>query len=236
VEETMSYFREHLTTGFEFSGEPAREVIWEYPLLALREAITNAVIHRDYLDTAHTQVRWYDNHLIALNPGELLPPLSPETLKQEHLSRLRNRKIAEMFFYAGWIEQWGSGTLKIVRECVEKGLPEPEFAQTQGALWLTFRKDIFTEEYLRSFGLNDRQIKVVLYVKEKGRIMNAEYQKLCGISKRTASNDLSNLETTGILERVGTTGRGTYYQLKEQKRGKTGNKGAKNGQNKLLTP
>jgi ATP-dependent DNA helicase RecG len=67
VEGTMGYFREHLQTRFEFVGEPARKVIWEYPLEALREAITNAVCHREHLDTGHTQVRWYDEHLLFLD-------------------------------------------------------------------------------------------------------------------------------------------------------------------------
>ena len=142
----------------------------------------------------------------------------------------RNRKIAEMFFYMGWIEQWGRGIQKIVDECTAAGLPEPEFEERTGGLWLTFRQDILTEEHLRSLGLTERQIKAVLWVKEKGRITNAEYQKVCQVSKRTASDDLSQLEVKGLLERVGTTGKGTHYRLKEQERGETGNKGATKGQ------
>ncbi len=127
VEGTLGYFREHLTTRFEFAGEAAREVIWEYPLEALREAITNAVCHRDYLDTAHRQVRWYDDRVLFINSGGILPPLRLEELKREHTSNPRNRKIAEMFFYAGLIERWGSGIAKIVNECAAAGLPEPDF-------------------------------------------------------------------------------------------------------------
>ena len=72
---------------------------------------------------------------------------------------------------------------------------------------------------------------MVLYVKEKGRITNAEYQQLCTVSKRTASDGLSELEAKGLLERVGTTGKGTYYRLKGEEKGRKGqqrgNKGAK---------
>ena len=123
VEGTMLYFREHLQTRFEFTGEIAREVIWEYPLEALREAITNAVCHRDYLETPHVQVRWYDDQLTFLNPGGLPPPLRLQELKREHPSIPRNRLIAEMFFYIGWIERWGRGIQKMLDECAAAGLP-----------------------------------------------------------------------------------------------------------------
>jgi len=230
VDGVMGYFREHLQTRFEFTGEIAREVIWEYPLEALREAITNAACHRDYLENMHTQVRWFDDQVVFFNAGGLPEPLRLEDLKKPHPSVPRNRKIAEMFFYMGWIEQWGRGIQKIINECMAAGLPEPEFEERTGGLWVTFRKDILTEEYLRSLGLNERQIKAVLWVKEKGHITNAEYQKVCQVSKRTASDDLSQLEVKGLLERVGTTGKGTHYRLKEQERGETGNKGATKGQ------
>jgi ATP-dependent DNA helicase RecG len=210
----MGYFREHLQTRFEFTGEPAREVFWEYPLEALREAITNAVCHRDYLEVPHIQVRWYDDRLTFFNPGGLPPPLRLEDLKREHPSNPRNRLIAEMFFYLGWIERWGGGIQKMLNECAAAGLPEPEFEEAQGALWLTFRKDLLTDEHLRSLGLTERQIKAVRWVKERSRITNAEYQQLFQVSKRTASDDLSLLETKGLLERVGKRGKGTYYHLK----------------------
>lgn len=79
-------------------------------------------------------------------------------------------------------------------------------------------------------GLNERQIKAMLYAKEKARITNLEYQRLCQISKRTASYELGVLETKGLLERVGTRGKGTYYQLRMQQKGEMGNKWATNGQ------
>jgi len=217
VEETMRYFREHLQTRYEFTGEPAREVIWEYPLEALREAVINAVIHRDYLDSGHIQVRWYDDHLIILSPGTLPPPMTLEDLKRPHRSALRNRLIAEMFYYIGWIERWGTGIQKILDECQKAGLPEPEWKEDQGAIWLTFRKDIWTEDYLRSLGLNERQVRAVMCVKEKGRITNHEYQQLNKVSKATATRDLSDLVSRRLLCMEGSGKRGLYYVLAEPK-------------------
>ncbi len=161
IEGAMTYFRERLQTRYEFRGEPAREVIWEYPLEALREAMVNAVCHRDYLDPAHLQVRWFDDRIVVVNPGGLVPPLRPEDLRGPHPSRPRNKRIAEALFDAGWIEQWGSGFEKMLRACGEAGLPEPEWEERAGAFWLSFRRDILTEDHLRTIGLNERQVRAV---------------------------------------------------------------------------
>jgi ATP-dependent DNA helicase RecG len=231
VENTIFYFREHLETRFEFEGEPARKVIWEYPLEALRGAVINAICHRDYLGTPHIQIRWYDDQVVLFNSGGLPPPLRLEDLKQSHPSIPRNRKIAEIFFYVGWIESWGGGIQKILDECASAGMPEPKFEERIGGLWLTFLKDILTEENLRSLGLNERQIKAVFYVKEKRRITNAEYQNLSQVSMRTATRELGELGRKGILEQAGKTGRGTFYVLKAPETRQTRQKDAINTPN-----
>ena len=88
-----------------------------------------------------------------------------------------------------------------------------DYYATSG-FWVVFRKDTFNEQSLKELGLNDRQIKAVLYVKEKGRITNSEYQALNSVSKRTATNDLSELvEQYKILNRFGVSVE-TYYELK----------------------
>ena len=77
------------------------------------------------------------------------------------------------------------------------------------------RKDYYTEERLKEIGLNERQIKAVTYVKEKGQITNKEYQKCCNTSNRTATRDLSDLVSKQIFTQVGVTGKGTVYILKK---------------------
>ncbi|MBI5884283.1 MAG: hypothetical protein HZB91_14400 [Elusimicrobia bacterium] len=101
--------------------------------------MTNAVCHRDYLSAAHIQVRIYDRELLVMNPGGLPAGLSVEALKQTHHSIPRNRQVAEMLFYAGLIEQWGSGIEKMMRECSAAGMPEPAF-ESDMAFKLTFKK------------------------------------------------------------------------------------------------
>ncbi|MDR2563500.1 MAG: hypothetical protein LBC98_06100, partial [Prevotellaceae bacterium] len=82
----------------------------EYPEPALREAITNAVVHRNYNGYSFLTIKIFDNSLEIWNEGELLDPLTIESLKTTHLSRLRNRKIANIFYRSGAIESWGRGT------------------------------------------------------------------------------------------------------------------------------
>lgn len=91
----------------------------------------------------------------------------------------------------------------------------PEFVEQPGSFQVVFLKDIYTPERLRRMGLNERQIKAVLYVKEHGSIKNREYMEPTCVSKRTASDDLSDLVQRGILIKVGgQRGRGTAYRLK----------------------
>ncbi|MDI6738729.1 MAG: transcriptional regulator, partial [Nanoarchaeota archaeon] len=94
-----------------------------------------------------------------------------------------------------------------------------KFEEHQG-FRVIFRKDIYTEEYLQKIGLNERQIKAVMYVKQTGRITNREYREMFNIKNRMALMDLSDLCNKRILTRVGKTGRGTEYILIGQTRNK----------------
>ena len=211
LENTLEILRmKYLQSQTKFEGIHRRDIL-EYPYEALREAVINALIHRDYIGTSQIQIRVYSDKLIIMNEGKLPPEVPVEKLKTNHLSRPRNRLLAEVFYYAGFIEAWGRGTIKIVEKCVEQGLPEPDFKEEHGVMTVIFYKDIFTEENLRKMGLNERQIKAVLYVKEKNSITNKEYRAITGIKERLATMELNDLVSKGIFERHGTTGRGTFY-------------------------
>jgi len=190
-----------------------RKDVWDYPLPAIREACINALIHRDYMDSAEIQIKIYDDHIWFWNPGGLPEGITIEDLKKEHASRPRNKLIAMTFYYAGLIERWGTGTKRIVDLCKEQGLPEPEFKEEFGGFSVVFWKDIYNEEYLRKLGLSERQIKAVLYVKENGKITNREYQKINNCSRNTASNDLKKLVLKGVLKESGKKGAGSYYEI-----------------------
>jgi len=124
----------------------------------------------------------------------------------------------KVFCLAGYIEQYGTGTVRMVEWMKEAGLPEPEYKEELGGFSVYFYKDIYTEENLRNMGLKERQIKAVMYVKRKGKVTNKEYQEICDTSERTATRDLTDLVSREIFEQVGITGKGTNYTLKTPQR------------------
>jgi len=203
----------YLQSNIKYEGIHRRDIL-EYPPEALREGIINALIHRDYQSTSNIQIRIYKDKLIIMNEGSLPPEIPAESLKTNHLSKPRNKLLAGIFYYAGFIEAWGRGTLKIVEKCLEQGLPEPDFIEENGVMQVVFYKDKWTEDFLRKSGLNKRQIKAVKYLKEKGKITNNLYREEFNVSRATATRDLNDLVNKEILIQHGETGKGTFYILK----------------------
>ncbi len=187
----------------------------EYPREAMREAILNALVHRNYMG-AHTQIRVYDDKITFWNEGGLQSPLTIESLKRPHSSRPRNVLIADVCFKGGLIDAWGRGTIKIIEACKKAGLPEPEIIERDGGLLVTLFKNSMTTEQLVKLGLNERQLKAVEYVKEKGKITNKEYQTINSISERTASRELSDLVEKEVLKSSETKGAGSYFYLSSE--------------------
>src|SRR5690606_14749828 len=138
----------------------------------------------------------------------LQSPLTIESLKRPHSSRPRNVLIADVCFKGGLIDAWGRGTIKIIEACKQAGLPEPEIIERDGGLLVTLFKNSMTTEQLVKLGLNERQLKAVEYVKERGKITNKEYQTISSISERTASRELSDLVEKEVLKSSETKGAG----------------------------
>jgi ATP-dependent DNA helicase RecG len=232
IEETINIIRQHMSVRYEIK-DFQREDIWDYPIPAVREAVMNALIHRDYFNIANfTLIKVYDDHIWFTNPGGLPEGITIEQLKKPHSSVFRNPLIAKIFYLAGYIEQYGSGTVRMVQWMKEAGLPEPEYKEEMGGFSVYFYKDIYTEGNLRKMRLNERQIKAVMYVKEKGRITNKEYQEITMVSKPTATRELTRLVDMNLLEQQGVTGKGTFYTLKKgSQRAQTAHEGLAKGSN-----
>ena len=188
-------------------------VAYEIPPDVIREAIVNAVVHRDYTSGAAVQVSVFADRVEVWNPGVLTPPLTPEGLRHPHRSITRNPRIAEALFLARYIEKYGTGTLMMIRETTAHALPEPDFEQRGGEFVITVWRDWLTEKLLAGLKLNQRQQDAISHLKVSGRIGNLDYRRLFAVSKPTASRDLEELCDLGVLTKVGSTGKGTHYVL-----------------------
>jgi ATP-dependent DNA helicase RecG len=206
-------FTKYIKAAISYEGINRVET-YEYPRDAVREALLNAIAHKDYSGGVPIQISVYSDKIIIWNEGHLPENWTVKNLLEKHASRPYNPDIANTLFRSGYIESWGRGTIKIIRECKQAGIPEPIFSYDSSDISVEFRKDIYNEKHLKTLNLSDRQVKAILFVREKGKITNSDYQILNDVSKATATRDLTELtETHKILKRTGDIGVGTNYVL-----------------------
>ncbi|HHT61068.1 MAG: putative DNA binding domain-containing protein [Paludibacteraceae bacterium] len=215
IEKTLDLlFTKYIKAIISYENGINRVETYEYPKDAIREALLNAIAHKDYSGGVPIQISVYKDKIMIWNEGTLPEDWTIETLLDKHSSKPYNPDIANALFRSGYIESWGRGITKMISLCKEAGLPEPNFYYKTSGIWAVFQKDIFNEDHLQTLGLNNRQVKAVLYAKEKGKITNSEYQKINDCSRNTASNDLAELVVKEILKPSGQKGAGAFYTIK----------------------
>lgn len=189
-----------------------REEHWEYPPDAIRESVINALCHRDYRSGGNVQVHIFSRHLEIWNPGKLPDEITLESLKTRHISMPRNRTLAQILFYAGFIEQWGSGTTKIVETCRVNGLKDPEFYEKDNTFSIVLHSSSIIVLLEDPTVLNIRQKEAIRYLQTNPYVSSPEYGKLFNCSPKTAQRDLSELESMNIVFKSGKT-RTTVFTL-----------------------
>lgn len=201
----------YLTASIGYEGAGRTEEFM-FPKEALREALLNALAHKDYSSGSPVQISVYNDRVIFWNDGHLPDHWTVDTLSKKHPSRPFNPDIANTLFRAGYIESWGRGTIKMISECRRYALPIPRYTFEAGDCTVEFFK--YTLTGLRQQGLREELIKVVLHVQTAGTVTNSIVQELTRVSKSTATRFLNELDRAGILQKSGTTGVGTEYMLK----------------------
>mgnify|MGYP002229604207 CR=1 FL=1 len=132
VEKAYQYVLEKINMGARFQGV-YRQDIYELPPDSIRELIANALVHRNYLEPGSIQIALFSDRLEVTSPGGLMRGVTPEKMK-EGFSKIRNRALANAFAYMNLIEKWGSGFPRILRDCRDYGLREPEILDFDGDL------------------------------------------------------------------------------------------------------
>jgi ATP-dependent DNA helicase RecG len=139
-----SFLMDHVSiAGRVLPGKMVREDQPWYPPRTTREAVANAICHRDYsVSGGAVAVAMYDDHLEIANPGGFHFGITPEKLAQPHESKPWNPIMASVFYRAGIIERWGSGTLNILEWCKANGNPPPLWEEQAGSVYVIFRPPV----------------------------------------------------------------------------------------------
>jgi len=213
VEKTMEFLLTKYTKAFISYRGLSRIEIYEYPEDALREALLNAVAHKDYTGCIPIQISVYPDKVMMWNMGQLPENWTIDMLQKKHSSFPYNPDIANAFFRSGYVEAWGRGIEKINELCTNAGLPLPLITYNHSGYWVEFRKDIYNADSLRERGLNERQINAILYIVENKKITNGEYQKINEIGNRTATYELKELVEKFNLLKMSGASVGTFYEF-----------------------
>jgi ATP-dependent DNA helicase RecG len=197
-----------------------REEVPEYPPVALREALVNAVGHRDYsLRGAAVEVRLYDDAVEVESPGTLAGYVTVENLREAQYSR--NERIMDALQRLGLVEEAGQGIDRMIAEMEDALLDPPQFEERSSSFVVRLRGgSVFAAEdrlWVSQFGRLElsADAKVVLvFARRTGAITNEQLRRLRPLDRETSRETLQDLVTRGLLEAFG-RGRGTGYRLSE---------------------
>lgn len=191
----------YLSAKIEYQGLQRKETL-PIPIEALREAVLNAIIHKDYSSGIPIQISVYDNKLMIWNEGELPQDWTVAKLKIKHPSRPYNPDIANAFFRAGLIESWGRGTIKIINEMRKAQLPAPNFKYDDSGFYIIF-----------SFGKVDLEKQILDLISENTKITVVKLAEILETNDKKIKRTLKELQDKKLLERIGTNRSGEWKIL-----------------------
>lgn len=199
--------------SFRTSRSFQRDDKFEYPLNALREAIINALIHRNYQETADVRVFIFDNRVEIINPGTFPEGVSPD----EPTHKPVNPTLSQLMFDIGFIERYGAGIRMMRRLCQEWGNTEPRYEFHPLETKIIFDSSIQETTYIEiddiTEQLNERQKNAFFHVQRHGQITRKEYVELNHVAATTAYEELKDMVDKSLLHVRG-KGRGTRYVQK----------------------
>jgi len=206
---------------FRLKNYIERIEVYRYPPKALREAILNAVIHRQYTSVQETTIRVYPNSVEVYNPGALPKGWTADELPRKNESRPANPVIAQAFHNMGLIEGWGIGMSLIQDECKAAGVPAPEYVVDQDGVRIIFRsgpwsdtgEDIEKSSIIEE--LTSSEIKICKIIAEGGYTTAKDIAICTGLSIRTVNRIIVKLKNMGIIYRIGNNRKGSWKLVVE---------------------
>lgn len=219
VTETVNHVLASIRKSSLIDGLFRRDVP-EYPEEAVREAVLNAIAHRDYSPYArgsYIQVRLFADRLEVQSPGGLYGNVTEENLEEE--SSTRNSVLMRLMEDLHLVENRGSGIRAMLEAMRRANLEPPRFDDKRSSFWVTFRNHTLMSPeaitWLNQFArlpLNDRQRLALVYLRYNDQITNSVFQRLNQIDALTAGRELRGLVQAGLIEQQ-SAHRWTYYTL-----------------------
>lgn len=197
-----------------------RRDIPEYPEEAVREAVANAIAHRDYshfVRGSYIQIRLFADRLEVQSPGGLYGNVTEETLEEEQSTR--NRVLMRLMEDLHLVENRGSGIRTMIAAMRNANLEPPHFHDRRSSFWVTCRNHTLMSPeaiaWLNQFAdqpLNDHQRLALVYLRHNERMTNSDYQRLNHVDSVTANRELRGLVQSGLTAQQSTR-RWAYYTL-----------------------
>jgi ATP-dependent DNA helicase RecG len=185
------------------------------PETALREAVLNAIAHKDYSGNTPVQIRVYPDKVVIWNQGQLPDNWTVAQLLQVHPSVPYNPAIANVFFRAGLIEACGSGILRMVNDCEKENAPMPLFKYDFSGFIIEFEaKKVVSSQEMSVIGSEKSSEKILSLMKEQSDITIEELAKRIGISTRAIEKHIQNLKTADKIRRKGSDKLGVWEVTK----------------------
>ena len=190
-------------------------------MLAVREALVNALCHRDYSQkSSHITVAIFDDRLEVWNSGLLPSTLQIGDLKKQHRSVPRNRLIANVFYDRKYFDGWGDGTLTIFKLCQEEAAPEPIFGEYSGGVSITFKlatpmgQGAALIKESQKVRLNQRQERILGLLRAASALSSEQILTALGAqaSLRTVQADLQLLKKEQLINQIG-KGTGVLWEI-----------------------
>lgn len=209
----FAYLHQKLNLNYIIEGAGPRKEILEIPEEALKEALVNALCHRDYYERgAVTHVEIFDDRVDITNPGGLVRSILKEDFGTKSLSR--NSLVFGLFLRMNMVEKVGSGIKRMKEEMTNANLPEPTFG-LEGFFTVTFYRPMEFEKWITliSGSLADRQTLILREISVNPNVTLQELAAKCSTTQRTIERNIATLRSLGLLERIGSRKDG-YYKIK----------------------
>jgi ATP-dependent DNA helicase RecG len=218
IRQAEAFISANMRRGMRLNGLVRQETT-EYPLAVVREAVVNAVAHRDYaLRGDNIRVLMFSDRLEIYSPGRLPGHVTLENLLDERFSR--NEAIVQALADLGFVERLGYGIDRMIAALREAGLPEPTFEETVAGFRVTLRgrgDELVSAQVAarwRHQRLNSRQEVALAHLAAHGSITNRELRDLLpDVSDETVRRELADLVDQGLIVKIGNR-KATYYILK----------------------